>query len=102
MWNYRFDWAQQPAPWNEVYGAAHAFDLPFLFGNFGPSVFSRASNSSANRAGRMALSQAMVDSVAAFMRTGQPNNATVAIDWQPWPRKLVFDADAQAVRLRQE
>ncbi len=102
VWNYRFDWAQQPTPWNEVYGAAHAFDLPFLFGNFGPSVFSRASNSSANRAGRMALSQAMVDSVAAFMRTGQPNNATVAIDWQPWPRKLVFDAAAQAVRLRQE
>lgn len=102
VWSYRFDWAQQPAPWNEVYGAAHAFDLPFLFGNFGPSVFSRASNSSANRAGRMALSQAMMDSVAAFMRTGRPNNATVAIDWQPWPRKLVFDADAQALRLHAE
>src|SRR5256885_7005474 len=34
VWSYRFDWARQPAPWNTVYGAAHAFDLPFLFGNF--------------------------------------------------------------------
>jgi len=30
----------EPAPWNDVYGAAHAFDLPFIFGNFGPSLFS--------------------------------------------------------------
>ncbi|WP_198673148.1 carboxylesterase/lipase family protein [Simplicispira lacusdiani] len=99
VWSYRFDWARQPAPWNEVYGAAHAFDLPFLFGNFGPSVFSRATNSRANEPGRLALSKAMMDSVSAFMRTGNPGNATVGLDWQPWPRRLVFDADLQAVRL---
>jgi len=99
VWNYRFDWARQPAPWNEVYGAAHAFDLPFLFGNFGPSVFSRATNSRANEPGRLALSKAMVDSVRAFVHTGNPNNATVGLDWLPWPRRLVFDADLQALRL---
>lgn len=102
VWSYRFDWARQPAPWNEVYGAAHAFDLPFLFGNFGPSVFSRATNSRANEAGRLALSKAMMDSVGAFVRTGNPKNATVGLDWQPWPRKMVFDADLQAARLRME
>lgn len=99
VWNYRFDWARQPAPWNEVYGAAHAFDLPFLFGNFGPSVFSRATNSRANEPGRLALAKAMMDSVRAFVHTGNPNNATVGLDWQPWPRRLVFDADERTVRL---
>src|SRR5262245_40413454 len=29
VWYYRFDWEQEPAPWNDIYGAAHAFDLPF-------------------------------------------------------------------------
>jgi len=40
VWFYRFDWDEEPAPFNDIYGAAHAFDLPFLFGNFGPSLFS--------------------------------------------------------------
>lgn len=99
VWNYQFNWAQQPAPWNDVYGAAHAFDLPFVFGNFGPSVFARATNSTANQPGRLALSRAMMDSVRAFVHTGDPNHATLGQTWQPWPRKLLLDADQKAVRL---
>jgi para-nitrobenzyl esterase len=99
VWSYQFNWAQQPAPWNDVYGAAHAFDLPFLFGNFGPSVFARATNSAANQPGRVALSRAMMDSVRAFVHTGDPNNATVNQNWKPWPSRLLFDADQKAVRL---
>lgn len=100
VWSYRFDWAQQPAPWNTVYGAAHAFDLPFLFGNFGPSVFSRANNSRANAPGRLALSNAMVASLKAFMQTGDPQNAALGQTWKPWPSSLVFDADLNAARIR--
>ena len=92
VWHYQFNWAQEPAPWNEVYGAAHAFDLPFLFGNFGPSVFSNAVNSAANKPGRLALSSAMMASLASFARTGNPNSSALGTNWQPWPRKLVFDA----------
>ncbi|QTN28612.1 carboxylesterase family protein [Rhodoferax sp. AJA081-3] len=92
VWHYQFNWAQEPAPWNAVYGAAHAFDLPFLFGNFGPSVFSNAVNSSANKAGRVALSSAMMASLGNFVRTGNPNAAPLGTTWQPWPKKLVFDA----------
>lgn len=102
VWSYRFDWAQQPAPWNEVYGAAHAFDLPFLFGNFGPSVFARASNSRANEPGRLALSQAMMQSLRAFAHTGQPGHAGLGQAWEPWPRKWVFDAGLSDLRLRAE
>ncbi|WP_332738998.1 carboxylesterase/lipase family protein [Hydrogenophaga sp.] len=98
VWYYQFDWAQQPAPWNTVYGAAHAFDLPFLFGNFGPSVFSNATNSSANQPGRLALSARMMATLGSFARTGNPNHATLGATWQPWPGQLHFDAsltDAQ-------
>ena len=92
VWYYRFDWDQEPAPWNTIYGSAHAFDLPFLFGNFGPSLFSNAIASNANQPGRLALSSAMMASVGAFARNGDPNNAALGVTWQPWPAKLVFDA----------
>jgi para-nitrobenzyl esterase len=94
IWYYQFNWAQEPAPWNTIYGAAHAFDLPFLFGNFGPSLFSNAANSEANEPGRLALSSAMMASIAAFARNGDPNNSRLGTTWQPWPSRLFFDATA--------
>ena len=57
VWYYRFDWDEEPAPLNDIYGAAHAFDLPFIFGTFGPSLFSNFANSTANRPGRLTLSR---------------------------------------------
>ena len=57
VWYYRFDWDEEPAPFNDIYGAAHVFDLPFIFGTFGPSLFSNIANSTANRPGRLALSR---------------------------------------------
>lgn len=90
-WYYRFDWSQAPAPFDTVYGATHALDLPFLFGNFGPSALSFAYGT-ANQPGREALSEAMMDSLAAFARTGNPNHAGLGVTWPNWPGKLVFDA----------
>jgi para-nitrobenzyl esterase len=92
IWYYQFNWAQEPAPWNTVYGAAHAFDLPFVFGNFGPSLFANAIASTGNKPGRVALSSAMMASIAAFAKNGDPNNAALGKSWQPWPARLIFDA----------
>jgi para-nitrobenzyl esterase len=92
VWYYQFNWAQEPAPWNTIYGAAHAFDLPFMFGNFGPSLFANTVNSTANRSGRLQLSAAMMASLGAFARNGDPNNESLGRTWQPWPTKLIFDA----------
>ena len=92
VWYYRFDWDEEPAPWNDIYGAAHAFDLPFAFGNFGPSLFSNVANSTANKPGRLDLSDAMMKSIGAFARAGDPNNAALGIAWPAWPAKLIFDA----------
>ena len=99
VWSYQFNWAQQPAPWNDVYGAAHGFDLPFVFGNFGPSLLAKAANSTANQPGRLALSAVMMDSVRAFVHTGNPNHAGLGQEWQAWPRRFIFDADQKATRL---
>jgi para-nitrobenzyl esterase len=90
VWYYRFDWDKEPAPWNDIYGAAHAFDLPFVFGNFGPSLFANVANGSANKAGRLDLSAAMMASIAAFAKNGDPNNAALGVTWPAWPTKLLF------------
>lgn len=92
VWYYRFDWDEQPAPWNDIYGAAHLFDLPFMFGNFGPSLMANIMNTEANRPGRLALSDAMMRSVGSFARQGDPNNASLGVHWPTWPQKLIFDA----------
>jgi para-nitrobenzyl esterase len=92
VWYYRFDWDQEPAPWNDIYGAAHVFDLPFVFGNFGPSLFANVMNSTANRPGRLDLSDAMMRSMGAFARHGDPNNRSLGVHWPAWPSTLIFDA----------
>ncbi len=92
VWYYRFDWDKQPAPWNDIYGAAHVADLPFLFGNFGPSLFGNVWFNAANEPGRVQLSTAMMQTVSNFARNGDPNNASLGVTWPTWPSTLVFDA----------
>ena len=99
IWHYRLDWAQQAAPWNDVYGAAHAFDLPFVFGNFGPSVLSNVIRGKANEKGRLALSNAVMASVGAFMRKGDPNTPELGATWAPWPSQLLLDATPTATKI---
>jgi len=96
IWYYRFDWDEEPAPFNDIYGAAHAFDLPFAFGNFGPSLYANISYTTANQQGRLALSDAMMRSIGAFALNGDPNNASLGVTWPVWPATLVFDASATA------
>jgi para-nitrobenzyl esterase len=102
VWYYRFDWDEQPAPWNDIYGAVHVIDLPFLFGNFGPSLFGNVWFNNANRPGRLELSTAVMQTVGAFARNGDPNNASLGVNWATWPRTLVFDASATAKTIRTE
>ncbi|WP_418125870.1 carboxylesterase/lipase family protein [Variovorax sp. 160MFSha2.1] len=99
IWHYRLDWAQEASPWNDVYGAAHAFDLPFVFGNFGPSVLSNVIRGKANEKGRLALSNAVMASVGAFMRTGDPNTPELGATWAPWPSQLLLDATPTATKI---
>jgi para-nitrobenzyl esterase len=99
VWYYRFDWDEQPAPWNDIYGAAHLFDLPFLFGNFEPSLVANIMNTTANLPGRLDLSNAMMKSVGAFARNGDPNDPVLGVAWPTWPGTLVFDASPTARQI---
>jgi para-nitrobenzyl esterase len=99
VWFYQFNWANEPAPWADVYGAAHAFDLPFIFGNFGPSLFANAVNSTENQPGRLALSAAMISTISAFIRNGDPNNSALGVTWPAWPATLTFDATLTQAKI---
>lgn len=99
VWAYRFDWDMLPAPFDSVFGAAHTFDLPFVFGNFGPSLYSRISFTRANEPGRLALSRAMMQPLAEFAASGNPGTSGGPA-WPAWPMLRVFDADATRVEVR--
>ncbi|WP_097304049.1 carboxylesterase/lipase family protein [Pseudomonas chlororaphis] len=101
VWYYRFDWNQAPAPFNRVYGATHSLDLPFIFGNFGASTFSYAYGN-ANKAGREALSNTMIASLAAFAKTGNPNTPALGATWANFPRKMVLDASPTQLRISEQ
>jgi para-nitrobenzyl esterase len=53
----------------------------------------------ANRSGRLALSRAMMKTIGAFARTGDPNNDALGTVWKPWPSRIVFNADNDAARI---
>ena len=96
IWYYRFDWDELPPPFDVIYGASHAFDLPFAFGNFGPSLYANISYTRGNEPGRLALSDAMMRSIGAFARSGDPNNPALGVAWPTWPSMLLFDATPTA------
>ena len=100
VWYYSFDWDEEPPPFNDIFGAAHAFDLPFVFGNFGPQIWHNFMFTKANRPGRLALSDAMMRSIGAFARNGDPNDASLGVTWPQWPKTLVFDATPEAKVIR--
>ena len=105
IYMYNFKWNKEPAPWNDVYGAWHTEDIPFMFGSFGLSL-NAFGWSAANAPGRLALSSTMQKSVAAFMRTGNPNNSSLGATWEQWApdtqRKMGFDASLSAAVVAPE
>ena len=105
LYAYDFKWNKEPAPWNDVYGAWHTGDLAFIFGNFTLNL-EAFGWSDANRPGRLALSNVMQQSIAAFIRTGDPNNSTLGVKWNPWtptaPRRIALDASLQQAIVAEE
>ena len=81
VWTYTFDW---PAP---VVGAAHATDLPFVFGTFdvdGWDAFLGATGE--RRADAERVSGDLMASWVAFATTGDPSNERTG----PWAANMVL------------
>lgn len=101
---YRFDWDEAPEPWKALYGAGHAIDLPFVFGNFAGNFFSMCFTAG-NQEGRVALSDLMIHSIGAFIRGGDPNGAGLSERWRPWGTVsrtreiLLLNADESSISI---
>jgi Carboxylesterase type B len=103
VFSYLFTWAGGGDPalkdFKFIFGASHAQDIPFFFGD-NIDFFKGHSFTSANRAGRVALQEAMMDYLAAFVKTGDPNPAGSTLPtWTQWSNEkgaakfVTFDAN---------
>ncbi|MEZ4291381.1 MAG: phosphoribosyl-ATP diphosphatase [Myxococcota bacterium] len=111
VYAYRFDWDEMPkllgvgVELSQLLGAAHGFELPFLFGTFelGDPLVDRMVFREETRASRELLSQRMMDYWGEFARAGRPGRGGAAdgVAWPAWAAEegragalLVFDAEA--------
>ncbi len=108
VWAYRFDWDEGADTWRgntaEVYGAAHGFEIPFLFGDWeGFELLGVATEM--NASGRMLLADQMVSYWAEFAYNGNPGRGRNdgMVKWQSWQgdsaresggQLMVFDSAA--------
>jgi para-nitrobenzyl esterase len=73
---YRFDWDEEPkllwVDLGQVLGAAHAFEVPFVFGHWQLGAQSGRLFDESNRQGREQLSRAMMSYWGEFARSGAP------------------------------
>lgn len=101
-----FDFGHDPAVVGETYavktGATHGIFLPFLTDQpypytAGTDVFAKP--------GPQELSDIFIASLAAFIRTGDPNNALLLEKWEAWTpqnrAETVFDADGKQAKVYQ-
>ncbi len=101
---YRFDWDEQPrllgADLSTMVGAAHGFEIPFVFGHFDLGKEGRVMFDEANAPGRTELSRVMQSYWTEFARSGAPGRGRDG-DLAPWspfepgegepPRTLLLD-----------
>jgi para-nitrobenzyl esterase len=104
VFSYRFDWDEEPSfLWSnlsELIGAAHGFEIPFVFGHWDLGPNSDRLFDESNRVGRETLSQAMMSYWAEFAGTGRPGSGREGHlpNWSSWsdgePRFAIFDTEA--------
>jgi para-nitrobenzyl esterase len=99
IYAYRFDWDDEPGPFDFLTGGSHSVEVPFVFGNFDRDEESkwRYAWSEDNRIERERLSEAMMGYWAQFTYTGNPNREDLPT-WHPWSngsgghKRIVFDS----------
>jgi para-nitrobenzyl esterase len=116
IYAYQFSWgapdakghSTMPGNWGRRLGAFHSLEIPFFLGTdtlegvLQGLLFTRA-----NEPGRKALSAAMMDYVAQFARTGDPNRQNSGLpEWKPWTnaageeKLMILDANNTSTMLR--
>jgi para-nitrobenzyl esterase len=103
---YRFDWDEEPSllgvEVSRWVGAAHFFEVPFVFGHWDLGRQGNAFYDASNQPGREALSGEMMSYWASFARSGDPGRgargelpAWTAWDGRPQGHKyMILDTEA--------
>ena len=103
---YRFDWDEEPSvlglDLGRFLGAAHGFEIPFVFGHFDLGRQGNVVWNEANRSGREALAARMMSYWAQFARTGDPGQGRAGDlpAWTAWDGRAgvhnyaILDTDA--------
>lgn len=104
---YRFDWDEEPSilgsDFSMLLGAAHAFEIPFVFGHFDLGARASAMFTKDNEPGRKALSAQMMSYWAEFAYKGSPGRGRGSDlpEWSAWnnedvatPKFMVLDSPA--------
>jgi para-nitrobenzyl esterase len=109
VYAYRFDWDELPkrvgTDFAVLFGAAHGFEIPFVFGNFdlGDSRLAPLFAEEKTQATRDGLSARMMGYWAEFARHGKPGRGgdETGIEWVRWQEEgrdagefLIFDSEA--------
>jgi para-nitrobenzyl esterase len=90
VWSYRFDWDEEPsvlgADLSIMLGAAHGFEIPFVFGHFDLGEAGNIIFNDDNRAGREELSRAIMSYWVQFATTGDPGRGRDGslTPWSAW------------------
>ncbi len=102
VYAYRFEWDEEPTvlgnDLGQFLGAAHAFEIPFVFGHFRLGPADRYMFSDENLEGRLQVSNAMMSYWANFAHNKKPGQGLLKKHpvWQPYGndgRLMVFDTD---------
>ena len=76
VYAYRFDWDEEPTilggDLSKMLGAAHGFEIPFVFGHFDLGRAGNVLFTDENKAGREELSGALMSYWTQFAKTGSP------------------------------
>jgi para-nitrobenzyl esterase len=116
VYAYRFDWDEEPtlffADYGVLLGAAHGFEIPFVFGHWKLGAAGDRLFDAKNLPGREALSAQMRSYWAQLAYTGDPGRGRKSdlVPWSAWddatpesPKYMVLDTEADGgVRMSYE
>jgi para-nitrobenzyl esterase len=105
VYAYRFDWDDEPRKFgvnlSDLLGAAHAFEIPFVMGNFEEDTLTKYILSRKNMEEVKNLSNTMMSYWAEFAYTGAPGKGRKGnqIEWRAWneispenSKYIIFDS----------
>ena len=93
---YRFDWDDEPKKYGvdlkNLLGASHAFEIPFVMGNFDEDALTKYILSKKNLEEVKVLSHSMMSYWAEFAYNGDPDRGRNGdlVDWESWDPCLLY------------